>query len=231
MKILKQMSSSRDLHEEGAWKAMIQDPNADPSWYVYGDFTHQNPHKNERRSGRGHRGWPIEAASDPGYGRRYSTHASLSLTGRGPGGKLGGLIDFSITTDNADSDTACRLIFHNVLPLLLPFDGVNPRSIYVLDNARYYHDDRIRQMIEGVGAKLLFLPPAAKQLNPIEESFSKVKKYIQRHRALSVADPVGALTNAFSSINHEDTEGYFRHSGFAVRRSAEASFLLALGFT
>ena len=61
------------------------------------------------------------------------------------------------------------------LPIILPFDGHNPRSIPVLDNASIHHLERIEEIITGVGAKILFLPPYSPDLMPLEEVFAKVK--------------------------------------------------------
>ena len=53
-----------------------------------------------------------------------------------------------------------------LLPHLMPFNGINPNSIVVLDNCT-----KIVEMIEILG---MFLPPYSPDSNPIEEAFSKV---------------------------------------------------------
>ena len=54
-----------------------------------------------------------------------------------------------------------------------------------MDNATVHHDTRVRELIEATGARLFFLPCYANNLNPIEEAFSKVKRFLQRHRELA----------------------------------------------
>lgn len=54
------------------------------------------------------------------------------------------------------------------VPLLGNFDRNEPNSVVVMDNARVHDVDAIRDIIEGVGAMLVMLPPYSPDLNPIE---------------------------------------------------------------
>ena len=47
----------------------------------------------------------------------------------------------------------------------------NPHSIIILDNSSIHHVDGIADMIQEVGALVMYLPPY--HYNPIEELFSK----------------------------------------------------------
>ena len=54
-----------------------------------------------------------------------------------------------------------------LLPSLLPFNGVNPRSVVIMDNASIHHVEEVRYLIEvQAGAKLVFLPPYSPDLMP-----------------------------------------------------------------
>ena len=44
-------------------------------------------------------------------------------------------------------------------PKLLQFDGYNPRSVVVMDNASIHHVDYAASLIEEMGALVVFLPP------------------------------------------------------------------------
>lgn len=50
----------------------------------------------------------------------------------------------------------------------MPFDGSNPHSIVVLDNASVRHVDGIADIIQGCGALVMYLPPYSPDFNPIE---------------------------------------------------------------
>ena len=54
----------------------------------------------------------------------------------------------------------------------MPFDGCNPRSVVLMDNASIYHLERVDDIISGVGAKLIFLSPYSPDLMPLEEVFA-----------------------------------------------------------
>ena len=41
---------------------------------------------------------------------------------------------------------------------LMPFDGSNPHRVVIMD-VSIHHVDEVVQMIQGVGAVIIFLPP------------------------------------------------------------------------
>lgn len=53
--------------------------------------------------------------------------------------------------------------------------SLRPGQIVVMDNLGAHKTERVRELIEGRGCELWFLPAYSPDLNPIEEAFSKVK--------------------------------------------------------
>ena len=53
-----------------------------------------------------------------------------------------------------------------------------------MDNAKIHMYEKLEQAIHQTGARLLFLPPYAPQLNPIEVCFGRLKRWIQREANL-----------------------------------------------
>jgi len=88
--------------------------------------------------------------------------------------------DVYIVEGNVNSNTFLQLVQHCLLPILLPFDGDNPCSVVILDNATIHHVDLITCLISATGALVRYLPPYSPDLNPIEEVFSKVKAYLRK---------------------------------------------------
>jgi len=50
-----------------------------------------------------------------------------------------------------------------------------------MDNASFHHTERIKQMCDLAGVKLVYLPPYSPDLNPIEEFFSELKAFIKKN--------------------------------------------------
>jgi transposase len=57
--------------------------------------------------------------------------------------------------------------------------GEDTRICFVLDNCRIHHRDDLEDIRRNFHHEYMFLPPYSPQLNPIEEVFSVVKKYIR----------------------------------------------------
>lgn len=66
---------------------------------------------------------------------------------------------------------------------LLPH--LRPGRIVVMDNLSAHKSERVRELIEGAGCEVLYLPPYSPDYNPIEEAFSEIKGLLvcyARHR-------------------------------------------------
>ena len=161
--------------------------------------------------------------------------AAISLVGKkeqifNTVGCLGGGIFHRISRATANSDTALACISAMIDDgLVNEYDGQNPNSVICLDNATYFQDQRIQDVVEAVGARLMFIPKGAKENNPIEESFSKVQASFARNRALANDDPVDAVRVGLESITHYDAEGYYRHAGWTIKRSIDTEAALFFG--
>lgn len=64
----------------------------------------------------------------------------------------------------------------------MPFNGVNPHSVVIMDNCAIHNVDGIVKSIHDVGALVHFLPPYSPDFQPIEETFSKVKTKMYRRK-------------------------------------------------
>ena len=58
--------------------------------------------------------------------------------------------------------------------------ALRPGQVVVLDNLGAHKGRRVRELIEGRGCELVYLPPYSPDLNPIEGAFSKVKALLRR---------------------------------------------------
>ncbi len=80
---------------------------------------------------------------------------------------------------------ACnRVVFETwVETCLLPV--LHPGDCVILDNATFHHGGRIADLIESVGAQLLYLPPYSPDLNRIEKCWAWLKSRIRKQLHLS----------------------------------------------
>jgi transposase len=84
----------------------------------------------------------------------------------------------------------------------------------VLDNLQQHLGGRSRALIEARGAVLWLLPPYSPDLNPIEETFSKVKTLLRTAAARTDEALVAAIWAALRAITPADATGYFTHRGY-----------------
>ena len=118
-----------------------------------------------------------------------------------------GILDFQVVTGSVTGDV---FVQNSILPLLMPF--TNKHSIVVMDNASIHHVHGITELIQGVGAIPLFLPPYSPDFNPIEELFSKLKTTIKMYEFQDVQrtelDLESIIYSAFCHITPEDCKGW-----------------------
>ena len=107
---------------------------------------------------------------------------------------------------------------HYLLPILMPFNGVNPLSVVIMDNASIHHVHSNVQLIESVGAKVIFLPPYSPDLNPLEPVFGKVMPILNENDSIfqSSSVPRYLLTLTFSMVTQENSLSFSKHCGYVM---------------
>jgi transposase len=88
-------------------------------------------------------------------------------------------------------------------------------QVVVLDRLGAHRTDRVKQLIEGRGADLVFLPSYSPEMNPIEEAFSKIKQLLVRKAGPRVREAlVETIGRALATVRLEDAAGWFAHAGY-----------------
>jgi transposase len=88
-------------------------------------------------------------------------------------------------------------------------------QVVVLDKlGAHRRTERVRELIEGRGADLLFLPSYSPDLNPIEEAFSKIKNIVRKAGARTRKALNEAISETLAAITLEDAAGWFAHCGY-----------------
>jgi transposase len=92
--------------------------------------------------------------------------------------------------------------------------SLRPGQVVILDNLSSHKGDRLRELIEGRGCSLLFLPPYSPDFSPIEEAFSKIKALLKKSASRTRGALLEAIGRAISAVTLEDAVGYFGHCGY-----------------
>ena len=85
-----------------------------------------------------------------------------------------------------------------------------------MDNLSAHKGARVKELIEGAGCELLYLPPYSPDLNPIEECFSKIKSLLGKAEARTRELLLEAMGGAIASITERDAQGFFEHCGYRL---------------
>ena len=127
-----------------------------------------------------------------------------------------GVLDCHIVDGNVAGERFEEFVEKSLLRHLMPFNGTNPHSIVIMDNAAIHHVPGIVDLVQSTGALLIFLPPYSPDLMPIELCFSKIKAYLKANEiALQVLDdPIDAVLAAFISVTAEDCVGWVNSCGY-----------------
>lgn len=86
-------------------------------------------------------------------------------------------------------------------------------AIVLCDNLQVHKVGGVREAIEAVGAKLMFLPPYSPDLSPIELCWSKLKHLLRSTKARTRTDLDEAIEAALNRISSDDALGWFGHCG------------------
>jgi len=95
---------------------------------------------------------------------------------------------------------------------------LRPGNVVVLDNLAAHRVADVRQAVEAAGARLMFLPPYSPELNPIEESWSKVKEDLRKQEPRTTEQIDTSLVEAAKRVTASDAVGWIQHAGYQLNR-------------
>jgi transposase len=133
-------------------------------------------------------------------GKNTTLLTSLHVEGMGP----------SMAVEGA---TTARVFETYVRRLLAP--ALSPGQVVVVDNLGAHRPRRVRELVEGRGCELVYLPPYSPDLNPIEEALSKVKHILRKVGARTKEALIEAMGGALAAVSSDqDVRGFFAHCGY-----------------
>lgn len=99
-----------------------------------------------------------------------------------------------------------------VAQVLVP--TLKPGDIVILDNLSSHKRLAAREIIEAVGARLMFLPPYSPDFNPIEKAFSKLKALLRKAAERTVSDLWDRIGKIVELIDPQEAQNYFASCGY-----------------
>lgn len=171
--------------------------------FVFVDETGTDRRNLLRKYGYSLRNKPAVNHSLLARGERISAIACMSVSG---------ILDVKTVQGTCNGDTFYDFVHTHLMPHLMPFNGTNPHSIVVLDNCSIHCIDEVKEMLQGIGVLVFYLPPYSPDMNPIEEAFAKVKSELRAHDGSEI-DLETLIHICFAAITSEDCRGWVEHSG------------------
>jgi transposase len=155
-----------------------------------------------RLYGRAPRGHRVVGSIPKNWGHNVTLLAALSTTG----------VEATMTIEGAtDTDVFCAYLSEVLSPTLRTGD------IVVMDNLSAHKAQRVRELIEARGARLVYLPPYSPDFNPIERCWSKIKTALRAAKARTSERLNEAIKQAFETVTEADARAWFTHCGYALR--------------
>ncbi len=190
-------AAERDEFLRAAWRAMVAG-GVDAERLVFVDEMGANvslcplyawSRRGERASGSAPRNWR----------KNVTLLSSITADGIGP----------CLAVEGATT----REVFEAYLERVLA-PTLRPGQTVVMDNLSAHKGGRVREIVEGRGVELLYLPPYSPDFNPIEQAFSKVKGLLRKAEARTREALIGAMGRALDAVSAQDARGFFEHCGY-----------------
>lgn len=173
--------------------------------FIFMDETGTDRRDKLRKYGYSMRGKPPITQKILIRGQHLSSLAIMSTAG---------VLDCQVVTGGVTGDVFYQFVQQSIVPHLMPFNGSNPHSIVVMDNAAIHHVDGVADLIQATGALIIYLPPYSPDYNPIEHLFSKLKTIIKTYESQDMHLELESIVySAFCQITQEDCCNWISHSG------------------
>ena len=87
-------------------------------------------------------------------------------------------------------------------------------DIVVVDNLGSYKAKATKDAIARAGARLVFLPTYSPDLNPIEQTFTKIKSVLRKAMGRTVAEVEATIKGVLPTIPPTECQNYFRNARY-----------------
>jgi transposase len=190
-------ASERDEFLRAAWRALVCG-RLDARRFVFVDECSTNTSLSPIY-GWSRRGQRVCFEAPRNWGANVTLLSSMSRSGMGP----------SLAVEGPTTKALFEAYVEHVLA-----PGLKRGQLVVMDNLSSHKGSRIRELIEGRGCELIYLPPYSPDLNPIEEAFAKLKALLRKAEARTREALLEAMGRALDAVTASDARGFFEHRGY-----------------
>ena len=191
-------ATERDEWIRAAWRVTVAG-KIDPRKLVFVDEMATNTSLSPRYAYYSPKGRRAYAQVPRNRGANTTLLGSMSIQGMGPCLAVEG--------------TTTAVVFEAYIGKVLA-PSLRHGQIVVVDNLSAHKGERVRELLEERGCRLLYLPPYSPDFNPIEEAFSKIKGALRKAGARTREALIEALGVAISAVTARDARGFFEHGGY-----------------
>ena len=186
----------QDLDERAAYRECLENIICRTEQLLYLDTTAQGRNATRRRRSQWRRGtsYVRDSNVEGDHGTRYTLLAACDAKGF--------VFDAchivhrehpSTDSDDDNRTEAAPFVVdrnrvkswmeHKVIPILGKLEDLEDHSIVILDHTSLPHaQDIVQTLVESVGAKVVYLPPYARDLNPLDAMVHLYNDYLHAHR-------------------------------------------------
>jgi transposase len=173
-------------------------PDLDPNGLVFIDETGATT-KMARLRGRSKRGERCRSPVPHGHWKTTTFVGAL---------RLEGLTAPMVLDGPMTGEAFLAYVVQNLAPTLTALNTV------VMDNLRVHHVAGVREAIEAMGARLLYLPPYSPDFNPIENAFAKLKAILRKAAARTIDALWKTIGEAIPKFTPMECANYFTTAGY-----------------
>lgn len=192
------LAAERDEAARAAWRD--EAGGLEPADLVFVDETSTHTALTRLRA-RAPRGERAAGRVPRNRGPNVTLLAALTPAGVGPSVVIEGAADGAVVEAYVEQFLAPSL---------------RPGQVVVLDNLSAHKGDRVRDLVEAAGGRLLFLPAYSPDFNPIELAFAKLKAALRRAAPRTFDTLFAAIGAALAAVAPADARGFYAHCGFSL---------------
>ena len=190
-------ASERDAFLRAAWRVVVSG-RLDARRFVFVDECSTNTSLSPIY-GWSRRGQRVCFEAPRNRGANVTLLASMTHEGMGP----------SLAVEGSTTKAVFEIYVEWVLA-----PSLKPGQIVVMDNLSSHKGSRVKELIEGKGCELMYLPAHSPDLNPIEEAFAKLKVLLRKAEARTREALLEAMGRALDAVTASDARGFFEHRGY-----------------